>query len=135
MAIAAMGWWRFTRMALEALTAPKADTASCDRAMEQLARDSRLGGALHRGSWMVRAAWMHSRTRALLVPRLGELAPIRVRGWMLIVAGATVLGLNALKPTPVGPLSSLVPSLVIVAGVLVMLMARPLARAILHRTS
>ena len=130
-----MGWWRFTRLALEALTAPKADTASCDRAMEQLARDSALGGALHRMSWMIRAAWRESRTRALLAPRRAALTPVRARGWMLIVAGATVLVLNALKPTPVGPLSALVPSLVIVAGALVMLMARPLERAILHRTS
>jgi hypothetical protein len=130
-----MGWWRFTRLALEALTAPEADTGSCDRAMEQLARDSRLGRALHRASWMIRAAWLDSRARRMLAGVQGDVAPLRVRGWVMVVTGATALALNAIKPTPVGPLSTLVPSLVIVAGVLVMLMAGPLSRAILHRTS
>jgi hypothetical protein len=130
-----MGWWRFTRLMLEALTAPNADTASCDRAMEQLVRDSRLGGALHRLSWTIRAAWFDSRARTATAALSRALAPLRVRGWVVAVAGATAVGLNAIKPTPLGPLSSLVPSLVIVAGVLIMLMAGPLARAILHRTS
>jgi hypothetical protein len=129
-----MGWWRFTRLALEALTAP-ADTASCDRAMEQLARDSQIGAMLHRVSWMIRTAWIHSRARLALAAVLADVAPVRMRGFVMIVTGATALALNALKPTPVGPLGSLVPSLVIVAGVLVMLMAGPLSRAILHRTS
>jgi hypothetical protein len=129
-----MGWWRFTRLALEALTTP-ADTASCDRAMEQLARESRIGATLHRVSWTIRAAWLDSRARRLLAGVAGGVAPLRMRGWIMVVTGATVLALNAIKPTPVGPLSALVPSLVIVAGVLVMLMAGPLSRAILHRTS
>jgi hypothetical protein len=129
-----MGWWRFTRLALEALTTP-ADTASCDRAMEQLARESRIGATLHGLSWMIRAAWLDSRARRGLAAVLAIVAPVRVRGFVMAVTGATALALNALKPTPVGPLGSLVPSLVIVAGVLVMLMAGPLSRAILHRTS
>ena len=129
-----MGWWRFTRLALEALTTPKADTASCDRAVEQLARDSRLGGALHRASFAIRAAWLNSRARAA-VTVLGRLAPVRVRGWIIVVAGATALGLNAIKPSPAGPLTWLLPSLVIAAGVVIMLIAAPLARALLNRTS
>jgi hypothetical protein len=130
-----MGWWRFARLALSALTTPRADTAACDRAMEQLARDSRLGGALHRASWTIRAAWLDSRVCATAAAWAADVKPLRMRGWVIVVTGVTVLALNAVKPTPVGPLSALVPSLVIVAGVLVILMAGPLSRALLHRNS
>src|SRR5258707_318306 len=101
--------------------------------MEQLARDSRIGAMLHRMSWIIRAAWLDSRARRMMAAVVADVAPVRVRGFVMVVIGATALALNALKPTPVGPLGSLVPSLVIVAGVLVMLMAGPLSRAILHR--
>jgi hypothetical protein len=130
-----MGWWRFTRLAIEALTRPKADVASCDRAMEQLAHDSWLGGLLHRASGVVLAGWLDSRARSTVVAVERELASgpaprvFRLAGWMMAVAGATILCLNAIKPTPVGPLSWLVPSLVIVAGFLLMLTAAPVARA------
>ena len=130
-----MGWWRFARLALEALTGPKADVAACDRAMEQLARESRLGAALHRGSWIVRSAWRDSRARTASASIGSQLASVRVRGWIVTVAGATALGLNAVKPVPNGPLSSAVPVLVAAAGALMMLFAGPLARAIAHRNS
>ncbi len=129
-----MGWWRFTRLALEALTSP-IDVAECDRAMEQLARESRLGAALHRVSWSVRAAWAGSRTRRAAVVIAAPLAPIRLRGWAIVVAGATAFVLDRLKPRPVGPMSALMPSLVIAAGVLIMLAAGPLARAIAGRAA
>jgi hypothetical protein len=130
-----MGWWTFTRLAIEALTAPAADATACDRAMEQLARTSRLGAALHRFSWIIRAAWRDSRARAAAMALRHQLAPMRLRGWILVVAGATTMGLNAIKPVPAGPLSALLPSLVIAAGVLIMLMAGPLSRAVSNRTS
>ena len=101
----------------------------------QLARESRIGAALHHLSRMIRTAWLNSGARQILSDVLARLVPIRIRGFVMVVTGATALALEALKPTPVGPLGSLVPSLVIVAGVLVMLMAGPLSRAILHRTS
>jgi hypothetical protein len=128
-----MGWWRFTRLALEALTEPRADVGACDRAMEQLARESRLGAALHRASWIIRSAWSGSRTRTAAAAIGNRLAPVRVRGWIVAVAGATALGLDAVKPMPLGPLSWVVPSLVVAAGVLIMLLAGPLSRAVSHR--
>jgi hypothetical protein len=130
-----MGWWRFTGAMLAALTAPHADVAACDRAMEQLARASRLGSALHRASWIIRAAWSGSLARSASAALGGLLSPLRVRGWIAAVAGATALGLTAIKPVPAGPLSWVAPSLLVVAGVLTMLMAGPLARAIANRTS
>src|SRR2546426_3463155 len=130
-----MGWWKFVRLALEALTEPKADVVACDRAMEQLARESRLGAALHRASWIVRSAWRDSRARVGAEAVGSRLASVRARGWIVTVAGATALGLNAVKPMSAGPLSSVVPSLVVAAGVLIMLLAGPLARALFHRNS
>src|SRR5438067_1173121 len=130
-----MGWWSFVRQALEALIQPKADVAACDRAMEQLARASRLGAALHRASWIIRAAWRDSHARRASVALSGELASIRVRGWIVLVTGATALGMNAVKPVSNGPLSSAVPALVVAAGVLTVLLAGPLARALSNRNS
>jgi hypothetical protein len=124
----------FTRSAIEALTAP-VDVAATDRAVRNLARHSRLGAALHRASRIVRRSWTDSRPRAAAAALAGTLAggsaahAFRVRGWVAVVAGVTILGLYAVKPVPVGPLSSLVPSLVIVVGVMLMLMASPVARA------
>jgi len=134
------GWWNFSRRAIEALTAP-ADITANDRAVRDLARDSALGAALHDASRIVRRSWSDSRARAAAWTLRDALTPesavqqFRIRGWMAVVAGATVLALNAVKPVPVGPLSSLVPSLVITAGMLVMLMAAPLARASADRRS
>jgi hypothetical protein len=130
-----MGWWRFARLALEALTDSNADAPACDRAMEQLARESRLGAALHRLSWIVRSAWRESRARSVLTTVGDQLRPIRLRGWIIVVAGATALGLNAMKPVSAGPLSALLPSLIVAAGVVIMLMAGPLSRALSNRTS
>ena len=130
-----MGWWLFTRSALEALTTPPANVAGCDRAVLALARDSRIGAALHRASWIVRSAWRDSRARTAAEAAGSRFGPVRVRGWIVTVAGATALGLNAVKPMSAGPLSSVVPSLVVAAGVLIMLLAGPLARALSHRNS
>ena len=130
-----MGWWRFTRLALEALTKAPADVAACDRAMEQLARESRLGAAVHRASWALRASWSDSRARAMAAALGGHLTPMRTRGWAVSVVGATALVMNRLKPTPAGPLSWVLPAAVIGAGVLMMLMAAPLTRALADRNS
>jgi hypothetical protein len=134
-----MGWWRFTRLAIESLTRPgdgrDGVAVECDRAMEQLARESRIGAALHRASWIVRGAWRSSRARAIAMAAGRLLSPVRMRGWVVAVAGTTTLAMNAIKPTPVGPLSWLLPSLVIAVGLLMVLAAGPLTRAILNRNS
>ena len=136
-----MGWWRFTRSAIEALTTPPADVAGCDRAVLGLARDSLIGAGLHRASSLVQQAWYWSRARTAFVWMQQTLQPdrgpsaFRIRGWIAVVTGATILLLQAVKPTPVGPLSSLVPLLMIAAGALLMLAADPVARASADRRS
>jgi hypothetical protein len=135
-----MAWWYFTRSAIEALTAP-ADADAADRAVRNLARDSVLGAALHGASHVVRRSWVDSRFRAwgaALLRALAQESPaqtLRVRAWIAVVAGAAALAFNALKPVPVGPLSTLVPGLVVSVGALVMVMAAPLTRAAADRRS
>jgi hypothetical protein len=134
-----MGWWRFVRSAIEALTPPPEDASACDRAVRDLARESRLGALAHRTSRLVRTTWGSSRARAMTIAIARDLTPhppaaaIRVRGWIAVATAVTVLGLDTLKPVPAGPLTWLVPSLAIAAGLLTMLMASPLARAAADR--
>ena len=135
-----MGWWLFTRSALEGLTRPRADVDACDRDIERLAHDSRLGAALHAASRAVEAAWDGSLARRELSALAAQLAPTaaigwRMSGWIAVVAGGTILGLDALKPVPIGPLSWLLPSVIVFAGALTMMFAAPLARASADRQS
>jgi len=129
------GWWVFARRALEALSAPRADTAACDRAVEQLTRDSWLGSAADRSGATIGRAWRHSRLNQAASWLSGQLMPlppaavIRVAGWTIAVAGGTVLLLNATKPMPVGPLSWVVPAALAGAGLLLMAVAGPIALA------
>jgi hypothetical protein len=134
-----MRWWFLTRSAIEALTRPHADTNACDDAVEQLARSSWIGAITHRASLVIRSAWATSWTRGAahaigseLMPR-SDVTAWRIRGWIAVVCGVTVLGLDSVKPTPIGPLSWLLPSLIVAAGLLTMVMASPLARAVADR--
>ena len=135
------GWWHFTRSAVNALTTRPDDVEATDRAVRDLASDSRLGVALHRASRLVRHSWAASRACVAASAVAGALAPeslvltFRLRGWIAVVAGAVVFGLYAIKPVSVGPLSSLVPALAIAGGVLLMLIAAPVARASADRRS
>ena len=129
-----MGWWFFTRSALEGLTRPKADIAACDRDVERLAHDSRLGALLHDVSRSIDAAAANSMMRKSVVSLAAVLSPStmtgwRMGGWIAVVSGLTILGLDAIKPTPIGPLSWLLPSIIVIAGLLTMMLAGPLARA------
>jgi hypothetical protein len=136
-----MGWWTFTRQAIELLTNPRADIGAADRAVLDLARDTRLGVALHAMSHFIREAWQRSYVRAAMRQLHATLTPgsgaavFRLRGWMALVAGATVLGLDALKPVPVAPFTAVVPLVVIAVGILTMIGADPLARARADRQS
>ena len=129
------GWWVLTRRAIEALTTPEADTVACDRTVARLARASWLGSTVDRGSAAIGLAWRHSSSNRVASWLLNHLTPappaatIRSAGWVTAVAGATALVLDVIKPTPVGPLSWVVPAGLVVAGVLLMTAAGPLARA------
>ncbi len=128
------GWWAFAVRAFAALTA-RADIDACDRAVEQLARESRIGALLHRVSAAIRHAWLSSWSQAFasrLAAILRSESPAsawRVGGWMTAVTGATALALNQLALIPMGPLTWVVPAGLAAAGVAVMAAAAPLSRA------
>jgi hypothetical protein len=133
------GWWHFAVRALTALTTPRADIDACDRAVEQLARNSVAGSAVHHVSAAIRRAWAGSFVRAStlsLVAMVDSAPPVmvwRAAGWMIAVAGATAWGLDSLAPIPIGPLSWIMPVSLVAAGVFVMAVAAPLSRAAADR--
>jgi hypothetical protein len=133
------GWWDFAVRALTGLTTPRADVEACDRALEGLARDSRIGGLLHRVSIAVRAAWSGSQIRSMSAAYLSAALPPapaarwRTGGWVASVAGATALGLNQLATIPAGPLTWIVPAVLMASGAFVMAAAAPLSRAAADR--
>jgi hypothetical protein len=135
------GWWDFAVRAFALLTTPRADVEGCDRDVESLARTSVVGGAVHAASLGIRRAWAASRVRAFaqwlasaLMPKPGA-AAWRIGGWMTAVTGATALVVAPLATSPQGPLVWVIPALLVVAGLLVMALAAPLARAAADRRS
>ena len=135
------GWWDFAVRAFALLTTPRADVERCDRDVETLARVSVAGRTLHAMSFGVRRAWASSHARAFadwlasaLMPQPGA-AAWRVGGWMTAVTGATALVITPLATLPNGPLVWVIPALLVVAGLLVMALAGPLARAVADRRS
>ncbi len=130
-----MGWWSFTRWAIDALTSPRADVAASDGAFLALTRDSLSGAGLFRLSRVVRDAWTHSRARIAVEWMRGDLTPasgtarFAIRGWIAAGAGVTAAVLNAVKPVPVAPLTFLLPAIAIIAGLVTLVAASPLARA------
>ena len=135
------GWWDFAVRAFALLTTPHADVERCDQDVEALARTSVIGRALHAISFGIRRAWIGSRARVLvrwlestMMPEPGTGA-WRVGGWMMAVAGATTLVLGPLTTMDEGPLVWVIPAVLVVAGVLAMALAAPLARAVADRRS
>lgn len=133
------GWWDFAVRAFALLTSPRADIDRCDRDVEALARDSVVGTAVHESSLAVRRAWSTSRARAAAVAVMMSLVPVggaggwRVAGWMTAVAGATALLLRPLDTLRPGPLTWIVPAVLVVAGAAMMAAAGPLSRAAADR--
>jgi hypothetical protein len=131
-----LGWWTFTRRAVEGLTAPPGDTAGCDRDVERLARDSRLGSLARRATAAIGDEWRRSRSRAITSALVTGLMPapaaaaLRSAGWMMTVAGATALTLNVFRPLSSGPLTWVVPAVIAAVGVLMMMASAPIARAL-----
>jgi hypothetical protein len=135
------GSWDFAVRAFSLLTTPRADIDRCDRDVETLARHSLAGGLLHTMSLAIRRAWMASRGRtcaswlaSTLMPQPGA-AAWRVGGWIVAVTGATALAVTPLATLPNGPLVWVVPALLVASGLLVMVLAGPLARAAADRRS
>ncbi|HUK35192.1 MAG TPA: hypothetical protein VLV86_14840 [Vicinamibacterales bacterium] len=133
------GWWQFAVRAVSLLIAPPADPNCCDRAVEDLARDSRVGAGLHATSLAVRRAWANSATRSIAASLVAvmtlptEIAAWRVGGWMIAAVGGTALVLERFAPISNGPLVWMLPAAIVATGIFVMAAAGPLSRAAADR--
>ena len=134
------GWWLFAEAAVRLLSAPRKDVARSDREVEQVFRESWLftSGRAMRARAM--RAWADSRVVARTRPIATALVPpdstarVRVAGVIALVASITALILQALEPTPLGPLTWIVPAATAVAGAAIAVAAGPIARALEDRT-
>jgi hypothetical protein len=129
--------WTFLNDAIRALTQPPADAALCDRRVEALARDSRIGRALSglsvawsraaRDSAVVRACRRH------VMPLANGSIVDRVRavGVVVAVASATTLILRTLS-TENDPFSWMLPALAGAVALAAIAAANAIARAIAH---
>ncbi len=132
------GWWDVAVRAFASLTSP-VDINAHDRVVEQLARESLIGNAVHRTSIGIRRAWASSSSRSVwngfvdLLRSSTAADGWRIGGWMIAVVGATALVLRAYATTADGPLLWVVPSAMIGAGLFVMAAAESLSRAAADR--
>jgi hypothetical protein len=129
-------WWHLGEDTLRLLSAPRTDIARSDRDVEQVFRDSRLFTAGRTLRMKAGRAWADSRVLALMTPLAADLFPpepaarVRVVGLLVFVASASAWALLALKPTPPGPMTWIVPALGAASGVLIACAAAPVARAL-----
>lgn len=130
------GWWRLAEDAVRLLSAPRSDIAASDREIAQIVRESVLCTSVRAMHAKAARAWTNSRLMALTTRLGAELFPpapaarVRVVGLLAIGAAVTALTLQALKPTPPGPLTWMVPAVGALAGAVVACAAAPIARAL-----
>jgi hypothetical protein len=130
------GWWFLAEDAVRLLSAPRKDVARSDREVEQVFRESWLftSGRAMRAKAM--RAWADSRVVARTRPVGATLFPpdstarVRVAGVIALVASITALILQTLEPTPLGPLTWIVPVVTAAAGAAIAFAAAPIARAL-----
>jgi hypothetical protein len=118
-------WWFLAEEMCRQLTRPPGDAAD-DRQVEQLIRDSRLWASSQQVARNLAVAWQDSGVRRVS----GELSsqwrasdPRQMRrrvGWMLIVAAATTLVVQALAPGGLEPLAWMLPASAATGGLLLM---------------
>jgi hypothetical protein len=69
------------------------------------------------------------------VRHLDPTESIQMVGWMIVVAASIALMLQILEPTPVGPVSWLLPTSCIVGGMVLLAGAQAIAAWLRNRTS
>jgi hypothetical protein len=126
--------WRQAVSLAAALTEPPTDVPSDDRAFESLLRQSMIARMDRRVRHAVVSAWPGSRARALLMRSARYLPPdremqIRATSWVVVVASATALAFDAVRPASTGRLTWLLPASCAVCAAVAMVLAAPLARA------
>jgi hypothetical protein len=118
------GWWRAAEATARLIAWPRTDVARADAAAAEVLGRSAIVIAAWRVLALIDRAWLGSTTRAL-VRRVARLVPepivlrTRLASVTVIVAGVTVLALQALKPGPREPLAWLLPTMTVAAAAFV----------------
>jgi hypothetical protein len=132
---------RIAETGVAALTRPETDLAASDARFAQLWRETTFARAWGWQSSTTGRAWSESRLKFMLDPfvdgvrRAPPAVLIRMIGWVIALAATIALTLQALEPTPVGPLSWLVPTSSMAVGIVLMAGATSLATSRRDRVS
>jgi len=131
--------WRAAVAMAATLTTPKIEPEASDPLFIGVFADSWLFAVGRDTSQALSAAWQDARirtwSRRLLAPVAMSSSAHRVRLAAVagIVAGGTVLGLNAMAPGSAAPFTWVVPAAITLLAFLVLTAAGPLSRAIAAR--
>jgi hypothetical protein len=130
------GWWRAALGVASGVTKPRADVVESDRLVERQVKRSALAAAARRAAAPIEAGMRES----IVLSRTGQaaarwrsLAPasrVRAAGFAIVVAGLTVLVLEAAKPGPAAPLVWIIPVIACALGALVAFASPAFARAL-----
>jgi hypothetical protein len=132
-------WWTLAEHAAARTSLPRTDIARADADIERAFAHTGIGRAAVRFLAMLDRAWTDSRARRAIEPVRSEWTilerteAVRAVGAAVTVAAAVSLALQALEPTPVGPLSWLLPTLCAAAGIVALALARPIVRIVESR--
>ena len=127
-------WWTLAEHVAVRTSAPRTDVPLSDAPIERAFTCSAIGRAV---DWLLTIggrAWLDSRVRRAIVPlhrewaMLDRTGAIRAAGAVVAVAAAVSAALQALEPTPVGPLSWLLPTLCAGAGAIAVAIAPAITR-------
>jgi len=129
-------WWTFAQGVVSALTTPRTDVEASDREVERLVRGSQIAMAVEWLAGRVRRAWADSAVHRVAEPIRASLLPadhptrVRLAGVIMTIAFAVATLLQRLEPTPLGPLSWILPVAAAGASIVVACAAGPIARAL-----
>jgi len=128
--------WLFALGVASSLTAPKVRPGFSDDDFEQVLRGSRMFAVCHGASAALRTAWLEARVgrwyrqvdaRLTLLSRTERL---RAAFASIAIGGVTALVLRAIGPSPVPPLTWVLPVAAILAGSIGSIAAGVVARAV-----
>ena len=123
------------------LSQPRTDVEASDAAFAALLQESAIARGTSAVARAIGAAWTHSRARSIVQRPAAELRAlnreraIRTVGWTVVVASLVALVLDAIKPTPVGPLAWVLPALCGTVSLIALFAAVPIARVLGERRS
>jgi hypothetical protein len=133
--------WTAAESLAASLTRPRTDLSASDAEFARLLETSSFVRAWRWLAATTGRAWSESRLRLTLDPvvqdvgRLDPTESIQMVGWMIAVAASIALMLQILEPTPVGPVSWLLPTSCIVGGMVLLAGAQAIAAWLRNRTS